>query len=61
MFSVFSRLHRRDEIEGAGLGLSICRRIMDLYGGTIWCDESDMGGASFCIKAPKAESMHDKS
>lgn len=55
VFSLFSRLHLRDEIEGTGLGLSICQSIVSQYGGTIACDDSEMGGALFEIRLPVGE------
>ena len=55
VFSLFSRLHLRDEIEGTGLGLSICQSIVSQYGGTIACDDSEMGGALFEIRLPVEE------
>lgn len=53
VFTLFSRLKRRDEVEGTGLGLSIAQRIVAQYGGTIRCEESALGGAAFIITLPK--------
>jgi signal transduction histidine kinase len=39
---------------GAGLGLPICRRIIDRMGGAIWCEESVLGGAQFRFLLPPA-------
>lgn len=52
IFNLFDRLHRQDEVEGVGLGLSICQRIVAQYGGTIECTESELGGARFDIILP---------
>ncbi|MGE3172431.1 MAG: ATP-binding protein [Planctomycetota bacterium] len=40
--------------QGTGLGLSIVQRIVDAMGGTIWCDDSPLGGASFRFVVPQA-------
>ncbi len=53
IFGLFDRLHRQDEIDGIGLGLSICQRIVAQYQGTIVCDDSEMGGARFEISLPE--------
>ncbi len=53
IFDLFDRLHRQDEIEGVGLGLSICQRIVAQYGGTISCNDSELGGACFEIAIPR--------
>jgi signal transduction histidine kinase len=53
VFEVFKRLHRQDEVEGSGLGLSICRKIVDQYQGRLVCDEGQLGGAAMRISLPK--------
>ncbi|MGF1660372.1 MAG: chemotaxis protein CheB [Rubrimonas sp.] len=54
IFEVFRRLHPRSEVEGAGLGLSICRKIVEQYGGRIWCESNPTGGAAFRFTLPSA-------
>lgn len=52
IFGLFSRLKRRDEVEGSGLGLSIVQKIVEQYDGTITCSKSSLGGARFEIYLP---------
>lgn len=51
IFKPFKRLVGRD-VEGTGLGLAICRRIAELHGATIRCDQAPGGGALFVIAFP---------
>jgi signal transduction histidine kinase len=53
VFQPFKRLVGR-EVEGTGLGLAICRRIAELHGATIRCDQAPGGGALFVIAFPQS-------
>ena len=56
IFDVFKRLHTRNEYPGTGIGLSICKRVVDRHNGKIWV-ESELGqGSSFYFTLPKKTS-----
>jgi light-regulated signal transduction histidine kinase (bacteriophytochrome) len=53
IFGLFKRLHGRDEYPGSGIGLAICQRIVEQYGGRIWLESSKLGeGSTFCFSLP---------
>jgi PAS domain S-box-containing protein len=52
IFAVFQRLHGRNEYEGTGVGLAVCRRITDRHGGTITARSKQGEGAKFIVTVP---------
>lgn len=52
IFAVFQRLHGRNEYEGTGVGLAVCRRITDRHGGTITARSKQGEGANFIVTVP---------
>jgi len=52
IFKPFERLHTQSEFPGSGLGLTICRKLVDQSGGTIEVIPSSLGGTQFCVRFP---------
>ncbi len=52
VFLIFQRLHGRDAYEGSGIGLALCRKIVEYHGGQIWLDTDYEGGTSFHFTLP---------
>jgi signal transduction histidine kinase len=52
IFGIFKRLHGRDEYGGNGMGLAICARIVNHYGGRIWAEAMPGEGANFLFTLP---------
>lgn len=56
IFAVFQRLHGRNEYEGTGVGLAVCRRIVDRHHGTINARSKPGKGAKFIVTLPTRQS-----
>lgn len=55
VFELFERLHPSNEFPGTGIGLSICKRIIERHGGKIWLDTNVTEGAAFNFTLKKYE------
>jgi light-regulated signal transduction histidine kinase (bacteriophytochrome) len=52
IFKVFQRLHGQNEYEGTGIGLSLCRKIVERHGGNIKAESSPDAGTKFIVSLP---------
>ncbi|TRW77003.1 HAMP domain-containing protein [Mycolicibacterium sp. 018/SC-01/001] len=52
VFVIFQRLHGRDAYTGTGIGLALCKKIVEHHGGTIWIDNSYTDGTRFRFTLP---------
>jgi light-regulated signal transduction histidine kinase (bacteriophytochrome) len=52
IFGAFKRLHTREEFDGSGIGLSVCRKITDRHHGKIVAESAPGTGATFIVTLP---------
>jgi signal transduction histidine kinase len=55
IFELFQRLNRREEYDGIGMGLPVCRRLVEAYGGRLWVESRAGEGARFFVSLPAVQ------
>lgn len=56
VFLIFQRLHRGEQYNGSGIGLALCKKIVERHGGKLWAESQPGVGSSFYFSLPVPES-----
>jgi hypothetical protein len=62
IFIIFQRLHSKSSYSGTGIGLALCRKIIEFHGGRIWLDTQEpvaSGGSRFVLTLPHIQPVAD--